>query len=144
MTRGELASAIAQTIRLEPARGIPPAITDVLASSPEADEIALVVAAGLMATERDSFRPANPISRQEAATVLVRLAERYRSEVLPAPTVELNDAPAIAPQHRDAVFAAHRANLLKTDAKGIRPDAKLTREEAAEAMYKIIGFPWAE
>src|SRR5262249_52268965 len=38
MQRGELASAIAHTIRLEPPRGSPPVITDVSDSSPEADE----------------------------------------------------------------------------------------------------------
>lgn len=144
MTRGELASAIAQTIRLEPARGKPPAISDVLASLPEADEIALVVTAGLMKAENGPFRPATPISRQEAATVLVQLAERYRSEVLPATPVELRDVATIAPQHRDAVFGAHRAGLLKADAEGFRPAANLTRAEAAEAIYTIIGFPWAK
>jgi hypothetical protein len=142
VTRGELASAIAQTIRLEPARGNAPVITDVLASSPEADEIALVVTAGLMKTEGGAFRPADPISRQEAATVLVRLAEQYRSAVLPAASVEWIDAQAIAAQHRGPVFAAQRANLLKESDNRIRPDDNLTRTEAAEAIYEIIGFPW--
>ncbi len=141
VTRGELASAIAQTIRLEPARGAPPAITDVLASSSEADEISLVVTAGLMTTEGGSFHPAEPISRQEAATVLVRLAERYRSEVLSAKPIEFKDSQAIAPRHRDAAFAAYRENLLKTNVESFRPLATLTREEAAESLHKIIGLP---
>lgn len=142
VTRGELASAIAQTIRLEPSRGNAPVITDVPVSSPDADEIALVVTAGLMKTEGGAFRPADPISRQEAATVLVRLAEQYLSAVLPAAAVEWIDAPAIAPQLRAPVFAAQRANLLKASDQRIRPDANLTRAEAAEAIYEILGFPW--
>ena len=97
-----------------------------------------------MKAENGPFRPATPISRQEAATVLVQLAERYRSEVLPATPVELRDVATIAPQHRDAVFAAHRASLLKADAEGFRPAANLTRAEAAEAICTIIGFPWAK
>ncbi len=139
VTRGELACAISQTIRLEPARGKSPTITDVPASSPEADEISLVVVAGLMTTEGGFFHPAEPISRQEAATVLFRLAERYRSEVLSAKPIEFKDSQAIAPRHRDAAFAAFRENLLKTNAESFRPLATLTREEAAESLHKIIG-----
>jgi hypothetical protein len=144
LTRGELASVIAQVIRLEPARNNPPALHDVLASSPEAHDIHLVVTADLMQTKEGHFRPADPISRQEAAAVLVRLAERYRSEVFATAPAEFKDAQAIAPQHRDAVFAAQRHVLLKPDAVGIRPHANLTREEAAEAIYNIIGFPFRD
>jgi hypothetical protein len=113
ITRGELACAIAQTIRLEPARENPPPLFDVVASAPEAGEIALVVAAGLMAAERGAFLPAATISRQEAAAVFARLAQRYRSE-----------CQAVEP------------------AQLINADAKLTREEAGVAIYKIVGFPW--
>ena len=142
ITRGELASAIAQTIRLEPTRGTPPVLSDVVASSPEADEIARVVSAGLMSTERDAFRPSDPISRQAAAAVFVRLFEQYRSEVLKGAATDLADGTAIAPDYRAAVFAAHRAQLLKADNAGVRPQAHLTRQEAAEALFEIIDFPW--
>jgi hypothetical protein len=144
ITRGELASAIAQVIRLEPARDNRPTIHDVQVNLPEAHDIHLVVTANLMKTEAGHFRPADSISRQEAATVLLRLAERYRSEVLATAPVEFKDVSAVAPQNRDAVFAAHRHNLLKTDAEGIRPDGNLTRGEAAEAIYNIIGFAFRD
>ena len=144
ITRGELACGIAQTIRLELPRKNPPTITDVPEASPEAHEIALVVAADLMSAEGGIFRPADTISRQEAATVLVRLAERYRSGALAADPVEFANAPMIAPQHRHAVSAALRSGLLKKDSEGIRPEAPLTREEAAEALFTIIGFPWSD
>ena len=143
MTRGELAGAIAQTIRLEPARGRSPAITDV-AASPVADEIALVVANGLMeADARGAFRPEDPIARQETSAVFVRLAQKYRSEELASAPLELPDEAAISDLHRNSVFAAIRANLLTTNAQGSRPRENLTREEAALAIFEVIGFPWS-
>ena len=142
VTRGELASAIRQTIHLQPPRGNVPALHDVDVASSEGEEVALVVAAGLMNADQGLFRPVDPIARQEAATILVRLAERYRSEELPSTPGILEDGAAISPQHRSAVFAAQRANLVKANAQGIRPQANLTRQEAAEALYRVIGFPW--
>ncbi len=142
ITKGELACAIAQSIRLEPARKNPFVIHDVLASSPEADDIANVVAAGFMQTERGSFGPSTPISRQEAATVLVRFYEKYRSEVLTETVVELKDDPLITSQYRGPIFAAYGARLLKDRDNCIRPIANLTRAEAAEALYTTLRFPW--
>ena len=143
MRRSELAEAIAQTVRLEPARRNPPVIIDVPESSPATDDISRVVANGLMdVDDRGAFRPAEPIARQEAAAVLVRLAEKYRSENLSSESVDLKDEAAVSPQYRAAVFSALRANLLSTNAEGLRPREHLTREDAALAIYNLIGFPW--
>ncbi len=135
---------LAQSIRLEPARSNPPAFTDVIASSPDADEIALVVAAELMKTVRGIFEPNAPISRQAAASVLVRFAERYRSEVLAERAVALKDYPLISPQNLGPIFAAYGASLLKANENSIRPNANLTRAEAAEAIYTTLSFPWKD
>lgn len=144
IARGELASAIAHVIHLEPSRENHPLIRDVPPSAPEADGIALVVAAGLMNADGDNFRPTDFISRQDAATVLVRLAERYRSVVLTAEPSKSKVDHAISPQHRVAVFVAHREKLLTMEGDNIRTSAHLTRAEAAMALYKIIGFSWSE
>lgn len=144
ITRAELASAIAQTIRLELPRESPAQITDVPPTNPAAHEIALVVNAGLMSASSGTFGPEVPISRQEAAAVFVRLMERYRSVVLSAKPVEFNDATEIAPVNRNAVFAAHHEHLLTQSSARIRPTDNLTRAETAEAIFKIIGFPWVK
>ena len=144
ITKGELASAIAQSIRLEPARSNPPAFTDVIASLPDADDIALVVAAGLMKTVRSIFEPNAPISRQEAASVLVRFAEKYRSKILVATAIELKDHDLISPQLREPIFAAIGAGLLRADENCIRPIVNLTRAETAQALYATLSFPWKD
>ena len=144
ITRGELASAIAQTIRLELPRNKCPEITDVPDTSSDSLEITLVVAAGLMPIENSTFQPTATISRQEAATVLVRLHERYGSDVHAAKPVTFNDVQSFNAIHREAIAAAHQARLLKEDRGAIRPEMPLTRAEAAEAIQTIIGFPWME
>ena len=117
MTRAELAGAIAQTLRLEPPRLGAPQVNDISEDNPYADDIALVVGAKLMELDRDGrFQPTKTVSRQEGATILMRLAERYRSEPLPADIVDLGDA-----------------------SQGDR----LTRGMTAATIFKIIGFSWA-
>jgi cyanophycinase len=144
ITRSELANAIAQTIRLEFPRRESPAISDLPSDSAEADDILLIVSAGLMETTTvdGQFRPLDSITHQEAAAILVRLAERYQSRTLESEPYEVKDADEIDARYRPSVFAAIRAKLLVPDQERIRPEARLTRSEAASALFEIIGFPW--
>ncbi|HVW00064.1 MAG TPA: cyanophycinase [Planctomycetaceae bacterium] len=144
VTRGELASAIAQTLKLSPARGDSPMISDVREDSADADDIALVVISGLMAAEGGAFRPDESMSRQEAAKILVQLAERYRSAVLGKPALKPKDAEMIDPALNDVVLAAGAEGLLKMVEGRIRPTDKMTRGEVAEALFVNFGFPWSE
>ena len=143
ITRAEFANAICQTLHLEPRRHDPPRITDVPPESPDADEIALVVGARLMETDAQSaFRPTDSVSRQDAAMTLVRLAEAYGAKRLSRDSVKLEDASLVSVAHRDLVFAALRAGLLSADGDTFRPADPLTRQQAAIALYRVIGFPW--
>jgi cyanophycinase len=142
ITRGDLASAIAQTLRLEMPRINAPEVVDAPDDERESQAITMVVGASLMKAEGGKFRPGDSISRQEAAAVLVRFMERYRSETLPVKSIVFPDSALIEPRLREAVFAAHGAMLLQTQPVGIRPKDLLTRSEAAVALYRIVGFPW--
>jgi hypothetical protein len=95
-----------------------------------------------MAAPDEIFRPADTISRQEAAGVLVLLEQKYQSRALPAAPGEFADAKQIAAQYLPMVLAAHDAKLLKASAKNIRPEDTLTRGECAEAIFEVLGFPW--
>ncbi len=143
ITRAEFANAICQTIHLEPRRHDPPRITDVPPESPNADEIALVVGARLMETDsQGAFRATDSVTRQDAAMTLVRLAEAYGAKRLSRDSVKLEDASRISATHREYVFAAMHAGLLTTDGDTFRPADPLSRQQAATALYRVIGFPW--
>jgi len=143
ISRAELANAMAHTIHLEPSKSNPPQITDVPPDSPEADEIALIVAARLMETDaQGAFRMAEPVTRQEAATILVRLSEAYTEKALACEAVELDDAEEISTASREPVFAAIRSGLLRVKGNRFQPGEPFTRQQAAQAIYGIIGFPW--
>lgn len=119
ITRSELAGAIAATIRLEPPRREQPVIADVPADAPWSEEITKVVAAGLMSVDSlHTFRPSSTVPAVEAAAIWAHLAEAYRGE--PASSSVVADA---------------RANP-----QGAAAD--LTRRQAAEAIYHVIGFNW--
>ena len=143
ISRGELAIAVAQTVNLERPRSNPPQIADLPEEFPGVDAIAVVVAARLMdIDEKGEFRVSAPVTRQEAAQTLVRLAETYAAERLPYEAVQLDDEDLIPPDRRESVFAAIRAGLINTNAASFRPAEHLTRLQAAEAIYRIVGFPW--
>jgi len=143
ISRADLANAIVHTIHLEPPRKNPPKITDVDPESSGMDEILLVVAAGLMETDaQHAFRGADPVTKEEAATTLVRLAKMWGTKQLALGPLKLADESLVSPARREAVFAAVQAGLLTVDEDHFRPNDVLTRQQAATAIYRIIGFPW--
>lgn len=143
ITRAEFASAISQAILLEPPRGKHPVIQDLPQDVELAHDVMLVVAAGLMETEDNAFRPADTLTRETAATTLVRLYERYRSkEIIPEP-IEFEDADAITLNHRNDVFAAIHERILTAEGDRFRPGDEVTRADVAKALFRILDFPWA-
>jgi cyanophycinase len=118
ITRAELAGAIARTIRLEPPRRDAPALADVPADSPWREPIIKVVAARLMSIDdQQDFRPAQTVSQREAETIWARLRVVYRGEPLSLPLAAAADEESASAE-------------------------PLTRQSAAEAITRIIGFPW--
>lgn len=115
ITRAELAGAIAQTVRLEPPRSAAPIISDLTEDAPFAEDISLVVGEKFMDLESTgAFQPAASVPLKQAAAIFAKVTERYHGKPLTTELVPLGE-----------------------------PDGKLTREQAAEAMFKIIGFSWA-
>src|SRR5262249_53089968 len=111
--------------------------------SPQFEEIALVVGAGLMETHaQGAFRMAEPVARREAAAILVRLFEAYIGEHLAVEPVELDDMGEIPEEGSNIVFAAIRSGVRKANCALFRPNEQFTRQQAAEAIYRIFGFPW--
>ena len=143
ITRADFANAITQAILLEPSRKTRLKFIDVPSDSRDYEDISLVVESGLMTAEKDEFRPADSIPREEAALMLVRLAERYRSKRLATDPVQFEDSNAISIKYLDSVNAAVRAKLIQAESGKFRPQAAMTREEAASSLFQLIEFSWA-
>jgi cyanophycinase len=143
ITRGELAGAIAQSIHLPLPReaSIKLPADDVSAS--DSDDVVLVVSAGLMTLDKAGrFRPQDAVTREEAAVSLVGLARLFGMDLPKAQPVALKDEAEITAASRESVQAATGAGLLLPDDGHFRPAKAFTRQEAAAAICRVIGFDW--
>jgi len=87
------------------------------------------------------FLPDEPISRQDAASVFLQIHLHNGGKIIPT-EVALADEAEISQARHDSVFSTVRAGLLQTSDRRFRPKELLTRQEAAEAVYRILDFPW--
>jgi cyanophycinase len=144
ISRAELANALVQSVHLPRPHRDAPEIADVPDPAPWAEDVRRVVDAGLMQLDAGGrFRPDDEVTRLDAVRAFVGLAERSRTERLAVDPVDWADRDDVPVLDREAVFAAVNAGLLGLDDHGcIRPAAPLTRREAAEAIYRAIGFSW--
>ena len=143
LTRAEFASVLAHAARVDAAQAKAADIADVAESTPFAGDIAKVVALGYMALDRDgTFRPSAPISRQDAATALVRAYQAGDDRRDAVEPIAFADAESIAGDSQDFVYAATKAGLLAAKDNRFRPVDPATREEVVTAVYKMLGFPW--
>jgi cyanophycinase len=144
ITRAEWATAIAQTVHLVAPRRNPPKVADAPLTADVVEAIVRVVAAGLMTLDGDGhICPDQPLKRGEAVESLARLAERCGLENPPFKPFSFADETEVPFANRAAVRRVVRTGLLSlNEERRLRPAASLTRLEAAEALYRVIGFAW--
>ncbi len=145
ISRGEFACALAQTVHLSLPRRTPAKIADVAASGDEAEDIEEVVEAGLLKLDGNGhFRPGQAATRLEAARALSRLELQEAPEENAAEVKAPADTASLSAEDRAAVLAAVHAGLVGlSPARAFEPGKKFTRQDAAAALYRLIGFPWA-
>lgn len=141
----EPARAVARaeaTAMLVRALGLPAATTctafgDVREGDWYAGELAAAVSAGLVRGYEDgTFRPAQPITREELVTVLARALDLSGGE---GGNLPFADADAVAPWARDGVAAAASAGLVRGYPDGtFRPGNLMTRAECATVVYRAV------
>jgi len=100
------------------------------------DYLAIAYRYGLIVGFPDgTFRPNQPVTRQEFAVLLARTGNIIQGGTLP-----YTDAANVCDWARDYVYTVLRRDLMHGDAAGtFRPQNSISRAEAAAAMCRILG-----
>ncbi|MFA9431385.1 S-layer homology domain-containing protein [Egicoccus sp. AB-alg2] len=132
VTRGQLASIMARTAGLEPATG--PYDFEDIADSVHAGNIQVLADAGIVAGFADgTFRPSQPVTRAQAASLIGRWLEV--DEVADGP---FTDVPAGA-EHSGYINALAAAGIVngRTDTT-FEPKASLRRDQTASIIGRSL------
>jgi cyanophycinase len=142
LTRGEAANMIAFGIQLKQDPHHAAKLIDIPPEHPLFGDIRAVVSRGVMEASDGLFRPEAPVTREEFAVMMKQIYDIYYSTDLQGEPTALKDEENISPDRRDAVHAVLAAGMMNADNGRFRPHSPVTREEAALAMYKLLGFKW--
>jgi len=141
ITRAEVAVILART---HIADFVPDTLPPGMTSVPFADTaahwarfyIAWAHDANLMLGDAGSFRPGEPITRQEFAAVLARAGGAIR----PAGPSSFHDVDDVASWARNYVYTVYRGALMIGDeSNNFNPLEPITRAEVATAMNRMLG-----
>ena len=142
ITRAELAITVSNAIHLVPPAGNP-VIADLPEDSEFYDAVTRLLNAKLMELDSNGrFHPQQTITRQNAAHLLFELHRHNGCHELESTPLVNHDLSTIAIDKRKSVTATIHAGLLKADDGQFRPDDPLTRQETAEAIFRILDFQW--
>lgn len=158
MLRGDFARAAAVAAGLAPPAPVEPAparsarpgggtpsasaFADVSPGDPNLPYIEAVRRSGLMnGPGFGLFEPDGVVNRAQAVTILVRAVGLQARAPTPGYRTEFRDDAVIPPWAKDAVYAAVNYGIVEGDGSGdFRPDAALTRAEAAALVRRLIRF----
>lgn len=133
---------------LEPGRSADgtAAFSDVLANAYYAGYVARAAELGLVSGYNGSYRPLDPVSREEAAVILMKLREQPAGNPASgtasgsgAAAVPFTDMKDVSGWAADAVSAAKKAGLINGLGGGkFMPKKPVTRAEAAVMLAKML------
>lgn len=146
ITRAELTMLLVRALGLQAASDELQRFNDVQEGAWYTGAIAAAVQAGLVTGDTGgSFRPDAALTREEAAVIMGRaLAYTGMETALTDLQVsrELsswNDAGQISGWAREGMAILHKRDILRGDIDGdVRPQAKLTREETAALLRRVL------
>lgn len=135
MTRAQFAVMIARALKLEAKAAT--AFTDVKGKW-YAQEVQALVEAGIVTGKTaTTFEPGSLITRQQAATMIVRMME-YKGHTFAETDVSYTDVAAISPYAQPAVAKLFGANIMTGDDNVFSPQANLTRQQMAKILYEAL------
>ena len=138
VTRAQLVAMVTRALGLEASRGAP--FKDVDADSWYAEAVAAAFEAGIASgISRDRFGPNEPITREEAAVILVRAHELRFGEIPVSSGHAYEDSDRISPWAREAVAKAREIGLMVGKGSDrFDPQGLLTRAEGARLIVNFI------
>ena len=136
LTRGELAQLIYNIAANIPISN--PSFKDVTAGK-AGDAIAAVAAQGILQGYEDgSFRPDEPVTREEFATVLYRYLQYNHLADKDENVQPYVDENHISPSALEAVQILHSKHIMVPADNMFRPKEYMTRAVAAEVIYRLM------
>lgn len=142
ITRAEFVSMLSRSLNLTPGTGSEASFSDVSEDAWYADSVKAALAAGLVSGYADgTFKPGEPVSRQELAAILAA-AIQSQGLTLPSELSALDkfaDSEAISAWARSAVAQLAGAEIIQgTPDHSFVPQALATRAEAAVMLHKTL------
>ncbi|MFW5432825.1 S-layer homology domain-containing protein [Paenibacillus apiarius] len=140
VTRAEFTAMVNRVLNIKPVASDIPAFDDVPRSAwyYGAVQAALLLQA-IDGTGARTFDPQQPITRQEAAAVLVRAFKQTQAGAQVEPAFQ--DANRIAAWAVPYVGSMQQLGLMNGDAGNFRPNDPLTRQETAVVLAKALERP---
>lgn len=136
LTRGELAQLVYNAAANLPLSN--PAFTDVQPGS-AADAMAAVSAQGILAGYADgSFRPDEPVTREEFATVIYKYLQYIHMADSEETASPYADEQQVMPSAAEAVRVLHSKNIMVPADNLFRPKEGITREDAVNVVYHLL------
>ncbi|WP_186320077.1 S-layer homology domain-containing protein [Paenibacillus sp. Y412MC10] len=115
------------------------AFKDVAADSYYAGAVAEAAKLGLIQGSGGKFRPQDPISREEAASIVVKLAKAMNWSGESAASSSFADMQNVSGWAKQAVTEAGQFGLMNGEGGGkFDPQGQVTRAETAKMMYTLI------
>lgn len=140
MTREELVGWIAKTYGLKE-KDISLSFKDVDKSSPYYKEIAAAYELGIISgKDGQTFDPKGTVTREEVATVVMKAKKTLEGEKMvkeiEATIAKAKDKDKVSSWAKESVATATEKGILTADAGNVKPKGEVTKEEAADMIYK--------
>lgn len=136
ITRQEVAAILVNTLKLPAPAVSSTGFSDVTAADWGSPQIAAVAKAGLMNGDKGgTFRPHDPITREEMAAILVHAAKGAAAE---GDLLSVADRDEISPWAKGYVQAAMKMGLLAGDGTYFHPKAHAERQEVAAMLLNFL------